>query len=206
MTITRSTGMQVGMWSPGGGYSGCTNKLDDYVATAAQLLEQHFQRDIEIRFNSDRKSGGAFFKGLPFSVGVNATLWNLAESRRFFDRWVCIHEKNKPFAEFCAERKLNAKGPNEQYTFDAYPDNSHRGIIAMEWRLIEALPLTADPPEGKTWPEGTRYLLFSPRLGVVVGECWNWRGIKRANVSMFHGCAIENWGVSHWMPLPVDPA
>jgi hypothetical protein len=66
-TITRSTGVELppgfalGM-RPGGGYSGATADLDALVADAAELLRDAFGMDIEIRFNSDRESGGAWLK------------------------------------------------------------------------------------------------------------------------------------------------
>lgn len=81
MTTTRSGGMQAVKGLPyivGGGYKGATEELDATVVRAAQMLEEAFGRDVEIRFNSNRLSGGAWIKdSLPaFSgscaVGLNA--------------------------------------------------------------------------------------------------------------------------------------
>jgi hypothetical protein len=83
--IKRSAGILVVVASipyiVGGGYEGKTKELDDTVKQEAELLSKTFNRDIEIRFNSDRESGGA---GLTNSlegfngncqVGLNAGLY-----------------------------------------------------------------------------------------------------------------------------------
>ena len=64
MTITRSTGLYTGYgaYFCGNGYEGTTKELDDTVKREAELLTTTFKRDIEIRFNSDRESGGAWLK------------------------------------------------------------------------------------------------------------------------------------------------
>jgi hypothetical protein len=68
----------VGGFVVGGGYSGATEELDALVVKAAEILEREFGRDVEIRFNSDRRQGGAWLKDdLPrfegsCSVGINA--------------------------------------------------------------------------------------------------------------------------------------
>jgi hypothetical protein len=84
MTITRSAGIPVKVGAlhaiVGGGYRGLTKELDDTVAQEAELLSALFNRDVEIRFNSDRESGGAWLKnsleGLEANcqVGLNAGL------------------------------------------------------------------------------------------------------------------------------------
>ena len=62
--ITRSVGINPGFPYmgplPGGGYRGLTDELDATVAQAAELLRVEYGRDVEIRYNSDRQSGGAF--------------------------------------------------------------------------------------------------------------------------------------------------
>ena len=62
--ITRSAGLPagVGSWVVGSGYSGATEELDKVVQKEAKLLSNAFGRDVEIRFNSDRHSGGAWLK------------------------------------------------------------------------------------------------------------------------------------------------
>jgi len=64
MTITRSTGLYTGYmgYFCGNGYEGLTKELDDTVKRQAELLTTTFNRDVEIRFNSDRESGGAWLK------------------------------------------------------------------------------------------------------------------------------------------------
>lgn len=62
--IERSVGMSPGMpWMgplPGGGYQGKTNKLDKAVMHFAKWLQENIGAPVEVRFNSDRMSGGAF--------------------------------------------------------------------------------------------------------------------------------------------------
>ena len=43
--------------------TGATPDLDAMVASAAEALRRLFGRDVEIRFNADRMSGGAFLTG-----------------------------------------------------------------------------------------------------------------------------------------------
>ena len=83
--IKRSAGIPVVVASipyiVGGGYEGKTKELDDAVQLEADLLTKAFNRDVEIRFNSDRESGGAWlvnsekgFRG-NCQVGINAGLY-----------------------------------------------------------------------------------------------------------------------------------
>jgi len=58
--ITRSGGTVVHGFVVGGGYEGLTKELDATVAQEAEALSKAFGRDVEIRFNSDRNSGGAW--------------------------------------------------------------------------------------------------------------------------------------------------
>jgi len=66
MTITRNYGMPVTVggipYLVGNGGQGKTEELDKLVQKAANWLANEFERDIEIRFNSDRESGGAWLK------------------------------------------------------------------------------------------------------------------------------------------------
>lgn len=61
-TIERSPGIAVYGYIVGGGYTGATDELDEEVLVAAKMLAKTYNRDIEIRFNSDRRSGGAWVK------------------------------------------------------------------------------------------------------------------------------------------------
>lgn len=61
---------------PGGGFSGKTEKLDNVVQNIAQKLSETFNKDIEIRFNANRESGGTFLKLNDnfSSVGIGAKI------------------------------------------------------------------------------------------------------------------------------------
>lgn len=80
--ITRSVGLPVTgtPYHVGSGYQGRTEELDNTVKREAELLAKTFNRDIEVRFNSDRESGGAWLvnsrKGFNGNcqVGFNAGL------------------------------------------------------------------------------------------------------------------------------------
>ena len=62
--MTRSVGIDPGVaWAgplPGGGYEGKTKRLDREVSRFAEWLRMHLPGPVQIRFNSDRLSGGAF--------------------------------------------------------------------------------------------------------------------------------------------------
>jgi hypothetical protein len=61
----------------GGGYRGVTAELDQVVTSAASALADWYGSDIEIRFNSDRESGGAWLvsaDGRNHYVGICASV------------------------------------------------------------------------------------------------------------------------------------
>jgi hypothetical protein len=82
MTIERSAGLWTGhgAYFCGDGGRGATDELDALVARGAEMLGALFGRDVEIRFNSDRRSGGGWLKnslkGFAGScqVGLNGAL------------------------------------------------------------------------------------------------------------------------------------
>lgn len=73
-TIERSTGIPTGLGGLcGSGHTGATPDLDETVQEAARVLADAYGRDIVIRFNSDRRSGGAWLKtDDPDGVWLNA--------------------------------------------------------------------------------------------------------------------------------------
>lgn len=88
--IKRSTGTPLadGVSVAGGGFRGLTPELDAVVAAAAVALAEAYGTDIEIRFNSDRESGGAWIKtavGRYSSVGICASLVT-ARIRQLWER------------------------------------------------------------------------------------------------------------------------
>ena len=74
--INREVGRVVGGQIIGGGYKGETAALDQEVRRAAELMQAQFGRSVSMRFNSNRRSGGAWIIGgyWDASVGLNVTL------------------------------------------------------------------------------------------------------------------------------------
>ena len=76
--IKRSAGIATGIghYMVGNGYEGATKELDDKVVEIAEHLTKLFGKNVEIRFNSHRESGGAFLKDDDFSckIGIGARL------------------------------------------------------------------------------------------------------------------------------------
>ena len=94
MSVTRSTGQCLTAGAAviavtGGGYQGITRELDETVAEAAALPGQAYGQDVEIRFNSDRESGGAFLRT---PDGRNADQADLPGGRRPRRRLLAGHE------------------------------------------------------------------------------------------------------------------
>ena len=75
--ITRSPGVPAGYggYIVDSGYKGATKELDDRVQGAASALAERFGSDVEIRFNSDRRSGGAWLVTHPGDNGIDANTW-----------------------------------------------------------------------------------------------------------------------------------
>lgn len=78
--IERGAGISTGLngYLVGGGYYGKTNELDDIVKKEAEILQGLYGLDVQIRFNSDRESGGAWvIDGKSnCSIGLSASLRN----------------------------------------------------------------------------------------------------------------------------------
>ena len=82
MSIERSAGFPLGAGAvtygmAGGGWSGVTAELDAVVLQAAEALAAAYGKDIEVRFNSDRHSGGAWLRtpdGQNNDVGIGASV------------------------------------------------------------------------------------------------------------------------------------
>jgi hypothetical protein len=116
MTIERSAGIPVPLGSlgglpagyyglPGGGYRGLTEELDALVAQAAEMLVAEYGCDIQIRFNSDRRSGGAFL--MPESTygvfGVGAGLRKVRPDGLSMDECIDQYPYRSPQYEALAD-------------------------------------------------------------------------------------------------------
>lgn len=160
MTIERNAGTPLPgtMLVAGGGYSGITGELDAVVSQAADQLAQAYGMDIEIRFNSDRESGGAWLKdaaGRHSWVGICAQLvtararasWekHAAECETMAETGICTwggpaRASQRQGARECAayDRALLAGCPEGQLTVYAHID--YPAISPGRERELEALP------------------------------------------------------------------
>src|SRR5438034_6143310 len=156
MTITRSTGTPIGTSGlvAGGGYSGTMAELDEVVSQAAGQLAQAYGMDIEIRYNSDRESGGAWLKdaaGRHSWVGICAQVvtararasWekHATECETMAETGICTwggpaRPSQREGAAKCAkyDRALLAERPEGQLTITAHIDS-----VACKPELREVL-------------------------------------------------------------------
>ncbi len=94
MTIERSIGTVVHGFIVGGGYEGNTTELDKTVMEAANILQSLYSKDIEIRFNSDRRSGGAWLKNslkgfdAHAQIGICAGYEKIRPRNMTVDEWI----------------------------------------------------------------------------------------------------------------------
>jgi hypothetical protein len=159
MTIERSKGLPIitgGVsWGvAGGGYRGITAELDAVICEAASALAQAYGADIEIRFNSDRESGGAWLKtsdGRSNRTGICAALvtarararWeNLAaeaereaETGRSSWQAAALSERQRAGARESAAqwRATLAASPEGQLTVFAFIDSA---TVEERWREL----------------------------------------------------------------------
>jgi hypothetical protein len=89
---------------PGGGYRGLTDELDALVQEAAEKLTAEYGRDVVIRFNSNRESGGAYLKDAPTKdclVGINGGLYrpSWAELGMTMDDYLDRHRDDRAWYE-----------------------------------------------------------------------------------------------------------
>lgn len=96
--IERSTGVPIRLGGTatglvaGGGHVGLTEALDALVCEAADALARAYGMDVTMRFNSNRRSGGAWLRthtvdaiGANSEIGITAGLRTThAEARRIF--------------------------------------------------------------------------------------------------------------------------
>lgn len=164
MSVERSTGLPVmfggvAVGVAGGGYQGCTAELDAVVMQAAAALAEAYGADIEIRFNSDRESGGAWLKtadGRNNRVGICASLVTArhraqeeasartaeAESRTGRASWQAqpMTARQRKGARECARlsREWLAENPEGRLTVFAFLEGS--AVIPVLRGELESLP------------------------------------------------------------------
>jgi hypothetical protein len=71
------------------------------------------------------------------------------------------------------------------------------------WQPIESAPVTF--VEGKSYTT-VAVMVYGPQTGVCMGTLHRFPDRKpTVSVSHLGGDAVEHWGVTHWMPLPLPP-
>lgn len=68
------------------------------------------------------------------------------------------------------------------------------------WKTIDTAP-----PCDLVKVKPTYALLYIPGIGVRSGEVGNYLGKLFGTVPSLHGNAVDDWGATHWMPLPLPP-
>ena len=128
MVTTRSYGTPVTVngipYLVGNGGHGKTEELDKLVEQAAKWLTNEFGRDIEIRFNSHRESGGAWLKNSlegfagNCQVGLGGGLWNHGEEGLFVN--VYLDDS------VLLDKAMTNAGPKDDYyysqSFESFED------------------------------------------------------------------------------------
>jgi len=148
--IKRSAGTVVTVGSipyiVGGGYEGSTKELDDTVKLEAELLAKTFRKKIEIRFNSDRESGGAWlvnslegFNGncqVGFCAGLKAIRPQVMNDDEYYKSWrtlpkeIYVATNVKPSALKNSEL-ANSGNPDHRYCW-----LTHKSVEdALDWLI-----------------------------------------------------------------------
>ncbi len=117
-TITRSHGHAIAgtPYRAGGGYSGATDELDAAVQQAAQLLAEAFHSKVQIRFNSDRQSGGAWLDDGVQGFGGSCQIGLTA---RLCKGEITIHSYAKHGS--VRDGVLNRGNPDSRYAYYEHP-------------------------------------------------------------------------------------
>lgn len=164
MTIKRSTGVPVRFGEitygfGGGGYTGITAELDQVVEQAAQRLAAAYGTDVEIRFNSDRESGGAWLRtpdGANADLGICASLVT-ASARRGWERLACQYETEAASTgHFTAEQRQGA-GELAAFWRQNLTENPEGQMTIMAHIRGQAVAeeLRTELQELPTWNDGT---------------------------------------------------
>lgn len=69
----------------------------------------------------------------------------------------------------------------------------------MNWEPIESVP------ESQIDEKSADALLYSPKIGIKSGNIKKFPWGVVAGIPGYHGDAVTNWGVTHWMRLPEPP-
>jgi hypothetical protein len=176
-TITRSTGLPIegtGLVA-GGGYRGLTEELDAAVREAARELARAYGGDIEIRYNSDRESGGAWLvtpDGRNDRVGICASLVT-ARARASWERFA-VQDETMARTGICSWG-----GP-------ARPAQRKAArACAAEWRAT----LAANPEGQLTILAHIDYTAAGPERGRTLALLPGWNGPAGRMTGYHHGAA-----------------
>lgn len=175
--ITRSTGTPIagsGLVA-GGGYRGITDELDAAVREAARALVRAYGTDVEIRYNSDRESGGAWLvtpDGRNAQVGICASLVT-ARSRAVWERHA-VQDETMARTGICSwggkARPSQRKGARE---------------CAAEWRGL----LSRNPEGQLTVLAHIDYTAAGPERGRTLALLPGWNEHAGRMTGYHHGAA-----------------
>lgn len=160
--IERCYGISTGLgYLVGAGGSGKTKELDDLVQKAADLLKEKLGVNITIRFNTDRRSGGAFVQdsGMSSKIGITAGLYNTTfrkmntqekmelperEWREYMDNPDAISVSSCLMENFLREKSQFVCLDTEFRDFDSIEEAMHwilTGTTKEMWNYIDDLKL-----------------------------------------------------------------
>ena len=134
--IERSAGIATGAgYLAGSGFSGKTEELDAFIQKEAEILLEMFGRDVVIRFNSDRLSGGAFIKDGKFddSVGLGAQIFN----KKQFEM---IQADHKAYFELPKEERYVLESTYDSIRFSVLIDSDMvEGSVTSRYKNFNTL-------------------------------------------------------------------
>ncbi len=143
--ISRCAGIATGTaYLCGDGYTGKTAELDAAVANAAKILAEMYGTDVEIRFNHNRESGGAFVRDgqQNCSIGLGARQYT-AEMHNNLVR-EAEHESCEALKAVLQENVTKNAGFVGKITYDAKIDTSIAktdidGALEFRWWDFDTL-------------------------------------------------------------------
>lgn len=207
--ITRSPGIHIGHgYIAGGGYTGCTDELDAVVQEAAEALAGAYPGyDVTIRYNSDRKSGGAFLvtdpeDGIGYNgeIGIGASVVT-QDQHDFRAKNPDLYEGEEPFPPVGTIRIMAHVG--ERVVIDPPEGGDHyHDIVDSIEEAIEFTKIHGDLGGLVRWADAQKKIL-EERARVFAAYVKTIRGVRRQEYAEACWQALEmNHGEAWCEPQP----